>query len=183
MATGTKETLETMTQLTPVLVSLLGPVIGLICGYFLARKKYAFEKIYELRLICIKDLHEQVVNLEFILKKYIQFVGADMKKESTNERISSLKEVKDSFQKFQHKFWREEIILDESTAESINDFLKKYIEITAKLTVSNIQHQQDDYGQSFDNWNKSFDLVQNDLVKIKNELKEKFRKTLKIYKP
>jgi len=175
MASSTQ---ETITQIIFGILPIIGTVIGLIVGYFIARKRYAFEKIYEQKLMCLKDLYEQVVNLEFILKKYVHFIGADMKKEVMDERIKSLNEVKDNFQKFQHKFWREEILLDKKTVEIINNFLTKYIEITSKLTVSNIQHQQGDLKESFDNWDKSFGLVKSDLSEIKDRLKKEFRKTL-----
>lgn len=176
----TSSTKEIITQIIPGFLSLVGVMIGLLGSYFIARKRYSFEKIYEQRLICLKDLYEQIVNLEFLIKKYVHFIGADMEKEMINERIKSLNEVKSSFQKFQHRFWREEIILDKNTIETVNNFLTKYIEITSKLTVSNIQHQQRDFKQSFDNWDKSFELVKSDLSQIKNELKKEFRKTLKI---
>ena len=100
-------------------------ILGIIVGYFIGAKKYAFEKIYEQRLMCIKDLYKRVVVLEFILKKHIHFIGADTTKESISKKIESLNKVKESFQEFQHKFWEEEIILDEITAEQINIFLKK----------------------------------------------------------
>jgi len=173
---------EIITQIIPEFLSFIGVAIGLLGGYFIARKRYGFEKIYEQRLICLKDLYERVVNLEFLLKKYVHFIGADMEKETMDGRIKSLNEVKSSFQEFQHKFWREEIILDENTTEIINNFLTKYIEITSKLTVSNIQLQQGDLVQSFDNWNNSFKLVKSDLSQVKDEIKKEFRKTLKIRK-
>jgi len=173
---------ETITQIIFGILPIIGTVIGLMVGYFIARKRYAFEKTYEQKLLCLKGLYEQVVILEFMLKKYVHFVGADMKKEVMGERIKSLNEVKDNFQKFQHKFWQEEILLDEKIIEKINNFLTKYIEITSKLTVSNIQHQQGDIKESFNNWDESFGLVKNDLSEIKNRLKKEFRKTLKICK-
>jgi len=162
------------------IISGLFAISGIIVGYFIGAKKYAFEKLYEQRLMCIKDLYKQVVILEFILKKYINFIGAETTKESINKKIESLNEVKKSFQKFQHKFWQEEIILDESTADQINIFLSKYIEITSKLVVSNISQQQGAYKEQFDYWDESYKLASSDLVKIKDDLKAEFKKTLKI---
>ncbi len=155
-------------------------ILGLVLGYFIGLKKYAFEKIYEQKLIIIKNLYRQIVDLEFKIKEYVYFIGADTQKESIGKRIKSLNEVKNNFQKFQHEFWREEIILNKSTVILINNFLKKYIEITSKLTVSNIQQQQGDFKQSFDNWDESFKLISSDLVGVKNKLKKEFRKTLKL---
>jgi len=169
-----------MIQIIQEALPLVGAAIGLIGGYFLTRKRIAFEKIYERRLMCLKDLYKQIVNLEFIIKEYVHFVGADMKKEAIDERINSLRKIKDTFQKFQHKFWKEEIILNKNTTKVINNFLTKYIKITSKLTVSNIQQQQGDLKLSFDNWDKSFESVKKDLPQIKDELKKAFRKTLKI---
>lgn len=175
----TSSTKEIIIQTIPGFFSLVSIAIGLLGGYLIARKRYGFEKIYEQRLIYLKDLYEQVVSLEFLLKKYINFIGTEMGKKHIDEKTKSLNEIKDSFQKFQHKFWREEIILDKNTIETINNFLTKYIQITSKLTVSNIQNQQGNYMQSFDNWDKSFELVKSDLLQIKDELKKEFRKTLK----
>lgn len=173
-------TTEIIAQSISGLWTIVGAVIGLVGGYFVSRKKYAFEKIYEQKLLCLKDLYGQIIYLEFALKKYVHITGADMNKETKDERVKELSEVKNSFQKFQHKFWREKIILDEQTIKTIEDFLTKYIEITSKLTVSNIQYQQGDLRQSFDNWDKSFNLVEKDLSEVKNKLEEEFRKTLKI---
>lgn len=153
-------------------------IIGVIAGYFIANNKYVFQKTYDRKLMCLTDLYGQVVNLEFMLKEYVHFIGADMKKEAINKRIQSLNKIKNDFQKFQHKFWEVEIALDDNSINGIQTFLKKYIEITSKLTVSNINWQLGDFKRSFDDWNNSFELISSDLVEIKNELKKDFRKTI-----
>ncbi|MFA7422055.1 MAG: hypothetical protein WCZ90_20390 [Melioribacteraceae bacterium] len=155
-------------------------IIGTLLGYFIATRKYAFEKIYNERLICLKELYKKIVELEFALKKYLHFEGANMSKESINKRIEALNSVENDFQEFQHKYWKEEIILDDNTVKNVDEFLSKYIQITSKLTVSNIQHQQGDYQLSFDNWDKSFKEADKDLKEIKNNLKIEFRKVLGI---
>lgn len=154
-------------------------IMGVIVGYFIAKNKYIFQKIYDHKLILITDLYTQIVRLEFELKKYVHFIGADMTKESINEKIKSLNKIKDDFQKFQHKFWEVEIILDDSSINEINKFLKKYIEITSRLSKSNIEQQLCAYDASYDSWDDSFKLVSSDLVEIKNKLKNEFKKTLK----
>jgi len=90
-----------------------------------------------------------------------------------------LNNIKKDFQTFQHKFWEVEIILEDSSIEKINKFLQSYILITSKLSTSNISQQLRDHGQSFDNWDKSFQLVSTDLAKIKEELKNEFKSALK----
>lgn len=156
----------------------LSSIIGGIIGYFIANKKYIFQKTYDQKLMHIIDLYKQIVNFEFILNEYVHFIGADTKKESIPERIEALNKIKKSFQEFQHKFWEVEIIFDDSTANQIGDFLKKYIEITSKLTVSNIQYQLDELKESIIEWDKSFKLVTSDLKEIRDKLKKEFRKTL-----
>lgn len=94
------------------------------------------------------------------------------------KKIESLNKIKKSFQEFQHKFWEVEIIFDDSTANQIRDFLKTYIQITSKLSVSNISQQLGELKQSFENWDDSFKLVSSDLAKTKDKLKTEFRKTL-----
>ena len=42
------------------IISGLFAISGIIVGYFIGAKKYAFEKLYEQRLMCIKDLYKQV---------------------------------------------------------------------------------------------------------------------------
>lgn len=134
-------------------------------------------------MILITDLYQQIVRLEFKLKKYVCFIGAEMQQEAINEKLVSLNKIKADFQQFQHKFWEIEIVLDKGTINKIQVFLNKYIEITSKLSVANINHQLGDFKQSFDEWNQSFSMVSSDLIQVKNELKKEFRKTLKKWCP
>lgn len=154
-------------------------LIGVIIGYFIAQNKYIFQKTYDQKLILITELYTQIVRLEFELKKYIHFIGADMTEKSIDEKIKSLNKIKSDFQQFQHKFWEVEIILDDSSINEINTFLKKYIEITSKLSRSNIEQQLRVHDQAFDSWNESFKLASSDLVEIKNGLRKEFRKILR----
>ena len=149
-------------------------ITGLVVGFYFARKKYMFEKIYEQKLMCIIDLYKQVVRLEFEIKRYVND-GGDI-----YEKTDSLNRIKRDFQKFQHKFWEIEIILDESIIEKINKFRIKYIEITSKLSRSNNEQNHGARNESLDSWDESFELISSDLPEIKNNLKEEFRKTLKI---
>lgn len=155
-------------------------VIGIFVGYFISTRRYAFEKIYDLKLVCLRDFFKRVVQLKFILDEYLYFIGADTKEGSIDKRIESLNKIKGNFQEFQHKFWEEEIILDEGTADQIDVFLKKYIIITSKLSAANIAIQLRDNEQAFKDWDESFKLASSDLVKIKDILKDEFRRTLKI---
>jgi len=127
----------------------------------------------------IIDLYKEVVRLEFALKKYVHFIGAETGQDSIERKIEELNNIKRDFQTFQHKFWEVEIILEDSSIEKINKFLQFYISITSKLSVSNISQQLRDNRQSFDNWDKSFQLVSTDLAKIKEELKNEFKQALK----
>jgi hypothetical protein len=153
-------------------------IIGVIIGYLIAKNKYVFEKTYERKSILITELYAEIVQLEFELKKYIHFIGADMQTDVLEEKIKSLNKVKTDFQKFQHKFWEVEIILNESSNKKIQEFLTKYIEITSKLSMSNIQQQLMSSDKAFDSWDKSFILFESDLLKIKNELKKDFKNNL-----
>jgi|SRR3989344_3979625 len=153
-------------------------IIGAVVGYFIAKNKYIFQKTYDRKLTLITDLYQQIVRLEFELKKYVHFVGAEINQDSIDNKREALNKIKADFQQFQHKFWEVEIILDESTIEKIQSFLSKYIGITSKLSVSNISHQLGDLNQSFDKWDESFQLISSELAQVKNELKQEFRKTL-----
>jgi hypothetical protein len=168
--------INSLISLIRELMPIAGPIIGVIIGYFIANKKYIFQKTYDQKLICIVDLYKQIVRLEFALKEYVHFIGADMKDESINKKIESLNEIEKGFQRFQHKYWEVEIILDESSIDKIENFLKKYIEITSKLSRSNIEQQLRAHKESFDSWDESFKLVSSDLVEIKNEIKREFKK-------
>ena len=55
-------------------------IIGVVVGYLIAKNKYIFQKTYDQKMILITDLYKQIVSLEFELKKYMHFIGADMKK-------------------------------------------------------------------------------------------------------
>ena len=155
-------------------------LIGAVVGYFIAKDKYIFQKTYDRKLSLITDLYQRVVRLEFELKKYVHFIGAETSNESIDKKRESLNKIKSDFQQFQHKFWEVEIILDEGTIEKIQSFLNKYIEITSKLSVSNMVQQSGHSDQSYvyDAWDQSFELVSSGLAQIKNDLKKEFRKTL-----
>lgn len=153
-------------------------VIGIIIGYFITKNEYTFQKRYDRKFVLITDLYQQVVRLEFELNKYLQTIGADLKQDSIDKKILALKEIKESFQEFQHKYWETEIILDENTIRKIQPFLTKYIEITSELSTANISQQLGDLNQSFDRWDKSFKSTSSELVPIKEDLKKEFRKTL-----
>ncbi|KKS34560.1 MAG: hypothetical protein UU96_C0002G0002 [Parcubacteria group bacterium GW2011_GWC2_42_13] len=155
------------------------PIVGVIVGYLIANKKYIFQKTYDQKLLCLIDLYKQIVRLEFVLKRYVHFIGAEMTKDSIDNKIETLNEIKKDFQKFQHGFWEMEIVLDDNTTDKIKKFLEKYIEITSKLTVSNINQQLGDLEQSNIKWNESFKLVSSDLIEIKDKIKIEFKKTLK----
>lgn len=153
-------------------------LLGVVLGNFVTKHTHIFQKNYERKSDLVIDLYKEVVRLEFELKKYIYFTGAEMGKDSVEKKINELNAIKSNFQSFQHKFWEVEIILEDSTIEKINKFLQTYIAITSKLSVSHISQQLGDHGQSFDNWDESFNAVSGDLVKIKEDLKKEFRCTL-----
>ncbi len=153
-------------------------IIGVIVGYFIAKNKYVFEKTYDRKSILITELYTQIVQLEFELKKYIHFIGADMQADSLEEKIKSFNDLKNKFYEFQHKFWEVEIILDDSSVRKINIFLAKYIEIMAKLSRSHVSQQLRSHDKAFDSWDESFKLFKSDLVEIKSEIKKDFKNNL-----
>lgn len=154
-------------------------LLGVVLGHFVTKHTHIFQRSYERKSDLIIDLYKEVVRLEFALKKYVHFTGAETGQDSIERKIEELNDIKRDFQTFQHKFWEVEIILEDSSIEKINKFLQSYILITSKLSVSNISQQLRDNGQSFDNWDKSFQLVSTDLAKIKEELKSEFKQALK----
>jgi len=156
-------------------------IIGVVIGYFIAKNKYIFQKTYDRKLNLITDLYQQIVRLEFELKKYVHFEGAETGQDSIDKKREALNKIKTDFQQFQHKFWEIEIILDESTIEKIQSFLNTYIGITSKLSVSNRIERSGHSDQSYvyEAQDKSFEMVSSDLAQIKNELKKEFRKTLR----
>ena len=153
-------------------------LLGVVLGHFVTKYTYIFQRNYERKSDLVVDLYKEVIRLEFALKKYVHFTGAETGEGFKQRKIDELNHIKNNFQKFQYKFWEVEIILEENIVEKINHFLQTYIAITSKLTVSNISQQLSDHGQSFDKWNESFEAVSNDLVKVKEELKKDFKKAL-----
>jgi hypothetical protein len=154
-------------------------LLGVVLGHFVTKYTHIFQRSYERKSDLIIDLYKEVVRLEFALKKYVHFTGAETGQDSIERKIEELNNIKRDFQTFQHKFWEVEIILEDSSIEKINKFLQSYISITSKLSVSNISQQLRDHEQSFDNWDKSFQLVSTNLAKIKEELKNEFKNALK----
>lgn len=168
-----------MTTATNLLINGSLALLGVVLGHFLTKHTYIFQKNYERKSDLVIDLYKEVVRLEFELKKYVHFTGAETGKDSVEKKINELNTIKSNFQSFQHKFWEVEIILEDSTIEKINKFLQTYITITSKLSVSHISQQLGDHRESFDKWDESFKEVSGDLVKIKEDLKKEFRYALK----
>jgi len=153
-------------------------ILSAALGYFIAKDKYVFQKTYDRKAVLLTELYVQIVQLEFKLKKYINDGNAGVTKNMTDENTNILDKIKIDFQKFQHKFWETEIILEEDLNKKIQDFLFKYCEITSKLSMSNTQQQRNSHGKAFNSWEDSFKLFDTDLVDIKNHLKKEFRKNL-----
>lgn len=168
-----------MTTATNLLINGSLALLGVVLGHFVTKYTHIFQKNYERKSDLVIDLYKEVVRLEFELKKYVHFTGAETGKDSVEKKINELNTIKNNFQSFQHKFWEVEIILEDSTIEKINKFLQTYITITSKLSVSHISQQLGDHRESFDKWNESFKEVSGDLVKIKEDLKKEFRYALK----
>ena len=171
-------TKEIITQIFFGILPIIGTVIGLFVGYLVARKRYAFEKIYEQKLICLKELYKQIVNLEFMIKKHIN--SNDNLEKTANEKMESLNKFKSSFEEFQYKFREMEIMLEEDNVDEIEKLVDVYNKIIPRLTASIFQGQVDKDYQSDENWKSSFELIYSDLVKAKINLKKEFRKTLGI---
>lgn len=152
-------------------------IIGVVVGYYVANKRHVFQRLYDKKLVLITNLYKQIVRLEFEIKRYTHFEGANSK--TDQKKIDSLNKIKDNFQSFQHKFWEIEIVLDNSSVNLINKFLNKYIEITSKLSLSNISYQLRDGKAGFESWDECFKLISSDLVSIKNELKKDFKQVLR----
>ena len=165
----------TITLLVTGSLSLLGVVLG----HFVTKYTHIFQRSYERKSDLIVDLYKEVVRLEFALKKYVHFIGAETGEDSIQKKIEELNNIKRDFQSFQHKFWEVEIILEDDSIEKINKFLQTYISITSKLSVSNISQQLRDSEQQFDNWSEGFQLVSTNLAQIKGELKSEFKRALK----
>ena len=169
-------TQEIITQIIFGILPIIGTVIGLLVGYFVARKRYAFEKIYEQKLICLKDLYKQIVNLEFMIKRHIN--SNDNSEKTANEKMESLNKFKSDFEEFQHKFREMEIMLEKDNIDKIEKFVDVCNETISKLTTSIFQGQVGKDYQSEENWKSGFELIYSDLAKAKINLKEEIRKTL-----
>ena len=101
-------------------------LLGVALGHFVTKHTYIFQRSYERKSDLIIDLYKEVVRLEFELKKYLHFIGADLSEESLEEKRKSLSKIKSDFQLFQHKFWEVEITLDDDVIKTIQEFLTKY---------------------------------------------------------
>ncbi|MCK4744529.1 hypothetical protein KAS41_00500 [Candidatus Parcubacteria bacterium] len=160
-----------------IIIGLL-PIIGIFVGHRLSIKKYAFEKVYEQKLICLKELYKQIVNLEFMIKKYIN--SNDNPEKTAKEKMKSLDKFKSSFGEFKDKFREMEIMLEKDNVDKIEKFVDVCNETIFELTASIYKGQVGKDYQSEENWKSGFELIYPDLVKAKINLREEFRKTLKI---
>jgi len=162
-----------------LLVNGLFSLVGVWLGYFVTKNSHIFQRSYDRKSDLLIDLYKEVVKLEFALKKYVHFTGAETGQESSDKKTKELNNIKNNFNTFQHKFWEVEIILDDNIIGKINKFRDIYIDIISKLTTSNYSKQLQDHSQSFDYWEKSFELVRTSLAEIKESLKSEFKRALK----
>lgn len=164
--------------MTDQVITGLLTIGGTLLGYNLALSRHTFERVYDRKLDCLAKFYKEVVNLEFILRRYVTFTGADHSPESIEKKRSELIEIENKLHKFQFAFWENEIILDDSTAVAVNQFLTKYIEVFSKLLTSARIQKENQNNIAHEYWDKSYDLVFKDLRGIKDALKEDFRKVI-----
>ena len=162
-----------------IIIGAIIALINILIGYYISNSKHAFKKIYELKLKNVMSLYGCLVKLDDLLNKYVLIDGPIMNKEYKDNKIDSFNDVFKEFNTFRNKYRDMEIIFDEDTNVIINDFINEFVKITAKLAVSNKLQEMEDFNEAVKFFDNAIELLPS-LIKIKDELKKEFKRTLNI---
>src|SRR3990167_475477 len=75
-------------------------LLSVVLGHFVTKHTHIFQRSYERKSDLIIDLYKEVVRLEFALKKYVHFTGAETGQDSIERKIEELNDIKRDFQTF-----------------------------------------------------------------------------------
>lgn len=161
-----------------IVKSLPGILIAAAVAYFFSQRRYTFEKLHDKKLLYIEEIFCRVVSLEKDLRKYVMTTRSMTYTSYLEDRKKELKPIQDKFFELQEYFWKKEIILDQSSIDSIQSFIDTSIQILSKLQASNVSTVLGDGKTSYEQWDDAYNTMQNKLVETKKELKRNFREVI-----
>ena len=170
---------DTYTLIMQSTISLAGVLVTAVLTYFFAQRRYAFEKAYDRKLVCLEELYEKTVSYEKGLKIYISTIGSDMADESRNKKQKALGALQGEFFDLQDYFKRKEIMLDECSVAIVQSFIDIHVEIVANLIASSISSSINDQEVSFKQWLSAYDGMKDALPLVKTQLKKDFKLSLR----
>lgn len=159
----------------PLVISILSPLAVGLLTFWLAKRRYSYEKLFDRKLTILAEIYRMVILLEIELNKYILAKGHGLSEEKR-------KEIKHSYDKFfelQNYFRENEIILDDVSAQKIQFIIDLSNEILANLNTSIVSQDLDDHENSYIQWNKSYLLWKDKLPEAKKQLRSDFKETMK----
>ncbi len=163
----------------PILINSAVTLSGILLTYYFTKRRYSYEKLFDKKLISLEEIYSQVISLEKDIKKYIWLVGADLNADLLSRKREEIFLIKSKFFKLQDYFWEKEIILDENSVNVVQSFIDLSNEVIAKLNASIISQELKDYKTFHKQWEDSYLLMENELTKVKKQLKDDFKKTIK----
>ena len=81
-------------------------LFGVALGHYVTKHTHIFQRSYERKSDLIIDPYKEVVRLEFALKKYVHFTGAETGQDSIERKIEELNNIKKTSRLFSTNFGR-----------------------------------------------------------------------------
>jgi hypothetical protein len=162
-------------------ITLLGILITAILTYNFAKQRYTFEKFLDRKLNIIDEIYGKIISLENELKKYTLSTGADTgrSKELSQKKSEKICEIENKLNDLRNFFWSKEISLDEDSVFAIQSLIDIFMEMYGNLGASKISQDIGDSDTFFKQWHDTFQIMQNKLPKVKEQLRRDFRKQMK----
>lgn len=168
-----------MTTEIQIIINVLSILLAAYLSYYFTKQRYTYEKLYDRKLIYLEEIYGKIISLEKDLKKYIYTIGADMSKESLLKKQEKILPIQNKFFELQEFFWKKEIILNKSSVLVVQSFIDMSIKTLSKLKTSICSQSINDHKISYEQWNGAFQVMKDEFVKTKDQLKKDFRTRIK----
>lgn len=162
------------------LITLVGILLTAFLTYYFSQRRYHYKKLFDRKLAYLEEIYGEIVSLENDLRKYIFISGSDMRIEFLAKKQEEISMILTKLFELQKNFWKKEIILDQSSTLVTQSFLDVLIEILSNLKSSIISQQVRDPKTAFKQWDRALQIMQDKLLKTKEQLKKDFRKVTEI---
>lgn len=162
-----------------ILINSIVTLSGVLLAYYFAKRRYFYEKLFDKKLVVLEEIYGKVIFIEENIKKYIYTVGANPTMESLPQKREEILLIQNKLLELRDYFQKKEILLNEDSVSVIKYFIDLSIKVIAELGASIISQNLRDSEIFRNQFNNGRSLMENELSKVKSQLKDDFKKTIK----